>query len=155
MTTGDQFKHFLFFFTLIWPTFEPKPDLFECFNLHFLILHLKNWIYQFWYLQVFNVSNYRQKHIAVGIAQLMLWNPLNWLNSIEHISKTILNWLKRLGKLHTHMSCYTCTTNQPIWSYWVNLFFFWWFNMEWPKSLLKSVKLCSNPKNTKFADSLW
>ena len=57
----------------------------------------------------------------------MSWNPQNRLNSVGHITKTIL---KQLGKLHTHMLCYTCTNNQPIWRYCAN-----WpclFDMEWP-----------------------
>ena len=36
-------NNFCYFFPLAWLTFEPKPDVFECFNLYFLILHLKNY----------------------------------------------------------------------------------------------------------------
>ena len=43
--------------------------------------------------------------MGVAKRRSMLWFPQNRLNSIGHISKTILNWLKQLDKLHTHISC--------------------------------------------------
>ena len=56
LTITDQLKQFSLSFPLMWPIFEPKSDLFERFNLHFLNLHLKKlWIYQYLHLQVFKV----------------------------------------------------------------------------------------------------
>ena len=104
---------------------------------YFLILHLKNYRFT-------NFHTYRYsmqviidiKHVAKGVArgQPMSWNPQNRLNSIGHISKTILNWFKLFGKLHTPMSFYTYNKNQRK-----NFFF---SDLTWndPITLIQIVK---------------
>ena len=88
----------------LWPTSEPKPNLFECFNLHFLILHLKNYGFTNFHTYLFNVTNYRHKDTLLWLLLGASWchETREKLNSIGHISNTILNWLKQLDNLYIH-----------------------------------------------------
>ena len=82
----------------------------------------------------------------MGVARgwQMPWNPQIKLNSIGHISKIILNWPKRLGKLHKHvmLHSYQKSANLEILGKKKKC---WWFDMEWPKiQILKFIwALCS------------
>ena len=82
------------------------------------LIFLSVWTFIFWFttsktmdLPIFIPTGIQckylqpQKQVTIDIARdwPMLWNPQNRLNSIGHISKTILIWLKQLGKLHTQM----------------------------------------------------
>ena len=129
LTTKDQFKHFSIFFLLIWPKFETKPNIFEDFNFYFLIFILKNYEFTNFHTNKYSIwviASIKTHTMGIARGWTMSWNLKNRLNVIEDISKTILNCLKQLGKLHTHMQCYTCTKNQPIWRYFVKNFFLIW-----------------------------
>ena len=74
--------------------FELKPDLFECLNLHFLILHLTNYGFTIFIPTGIQCKQLQTlKHVAMSIARgrPILWNPQKRINSIVHISKIILN----------------------------------------------------------------
>ena len=61
--------------------------------------HLKTMDLPIFKPTVFKVSNYWHKNMLLG-ADRCHETPIN---SIHHNSKTILNWLKQLAKVHANM----------------------------------------------------